>query len=384
VTPAVLERWLREKAWPLWLERGVDWKRGSFFEALDLEHHGCHAPFRRLRVAARQIFVFSAAHRAGLAGADRAVALGLGFLERHAAQKEGGYAWRFDLEHRVIDATRDLYDHAFVLLAFASAEGVVAGAGCRERTLALLEWIDAAFAHPAGGYAESVPPALPRRQNPHMHLLEALLAAHEAFGDAVFLERARGIVALFRSRLFDEATGALPEFFGETLEAERSFGRFVVEPGHHYEWAWLLHRYQALAGGSEALGGIVGRLLAVADARLAGGVVNALGSDGSVVDGGFRLWPQTERLRAACVRGGAEREIGEAARVLGAYLRPDGLWHERRHAGGEWSRESAPASSLYHLTGAILAAGAGKPACFLSSSRCPDETAPRAVLRNES
>ena len=361
MTPADLDRWLREAAWPLWLERGVDWKRGSFFEALDLEHHGCHAPYRRLRVAARQIFVFSAAHRAGLAGADRAVTLGLDFLERHAAQEEGGYAWRFDLEHRVIDTQRAT-STTMPSCCWPSRvrRAWCRGAGCRERALALVDWITLAFAHPAGGYAESVPPALPRRQNPHMHLLEALLAASEAFGDAIFLERAAGIVTLFRSRLFDEATGALPEYFGETLEAERRDGRFEVEPGHHYEWVWLLDWYQRLAGEDAALRTLSERLLVFADRALQpGGALNVLDDSGAVVDAGFRLWPQAERLRAMCVCGG---DVAEAAARLGSFLRPDGLWHERRSAGGAWSDEPAPASSLYHLTGAILFLDEGKHA----------------------
>src|ERR1700680_135060 len=72
--------WLRGHAWPLWLERGVDWKRRAFLEHLDLASLECRAPFRRLRVAARQTFVFSKAAAHGVAGAVEAVALGLEFL----------------------------------------------------------------------------------------------------------------------------------------------------------------------------------------------------------------------------------------------------------------------------------------------------------------
>ncbi len=351
-------------AWPRWVADGVDRERGGFFEALALDGSGCRADFRRLRVVARQIFSFAAAQRHGVAGADEAVRIGLRFLEDHAAHDQGGYAWRFDLDHRVIDDTRDLYDHAFVLLALSSAAGVVPAEPLRERAEALTAWIVRAFAHPAGGYVESLPPALPRRQNPHMHLLEALLAAHEAFGGALFLETAATLIALFRERIFDHDAGALPEFFDEDWQAERRGGVFLVEPGHHCEWVWLLAWYQRLAGADVSLQSIAARLMDFVD-RFGvgphGHLVDALGSDGSVIDGGARLWPQTEWLRAEHLR--AEPDPARqhmAARSLAALLRPDGLWHERRAADGTLWHGPAPASSLYHLTGAILWVEAGR------------------------
>ena len=353
-----LDRWLREAAWPTWLAHGVDWQRGGFFEALDLHAHACIAPFRRLRVVARQTYVFSHAHQAGLAGADQAVRLGLAFLERHAAHPEGGYAWRFDLGHRATDLTRDLYDHAFVLLALSSATAVLGAAGLRPQALALLEWLDGAFPHAHGGYLESLPPALPRRQNPHMHLLEALLAAYEAFGNRIFLARAGELLTLVAERMMDAETGALPEYFDETLRPNRRGGVFLVEPGHHCEWVWLLHRATALGAQLDGAGDIAARLMAFVD-RICigpghGGVIDLVDSSGAVLEAGARLWPQTERLKAEFLRPDPDpRRQLQAAEVLQAYLRPDGLWHERRGADGVMSDQPAPASSLYHLTCAI-------------------------------
>jgi mannose-6-phosphate isomerase len=362
---AALQAWLQEAAWPLWLAHGLDRERGGFFEALDLRAHRCAAPFRRLRVVARQIFVFSNAHRCGVAGAASAVQIGLDFLANHAAQHDGGYAWRFDLAHRPTDLRRDLYDHAFVLLALSSATAVVGTDVLRPKALALVDWLERDFVHPLGGYVESLPPALPRRQNPHMHLLEALLAAYEAFGDVLFLDRAAALVSLFAERLFDEASGALPEFFDEALAPARNAGVFLVEPGHHCEWVWLLHQARSLGVAHPQLDELMARLMVFVD-RFAidpvhGGVVDELSSDGALRSGGARLWPQTERLRAEFLRadGTVARRLA-AVRGLAAYLRADGLWHERRLADGALSDEAAPASSLYHLTGAIVAVG--KPA----------------------
>ena len=355
---AALRRWLLTAALPLWLAHGIDHARGGFFEALDLRTHRCAAPFRRLRVVARQTVVFSQAASLGLPGAEDAVRLGLHFLEAHAAQDDGGYAWRFDLAHKPTDLTRDLYDHAFVLLALASAAHLAGAETLRPRAWSLLAWLDTAFAHPAGGYRESLPPALPRRQNPHMHLLEALLAAHAAFGDAIFLARAQALVDLFATRLFDAQTGALPEYFDERLSPLRDDGRFLVEPGHHCEWVWLLHQANTL--GVRLPRDASARLMAFTDRYgidpAHGALVDELGSDGTVRAAGSRLWPQTERLRAEFLRpdASAARQL-QAVRALAAYLRPDGLWHERRLADGAFADVPAPASSLYHLTGAVLA-----------------------------
>src|SRR5690606_23504052 len=145
--------------------------------------------------------VFSQAHRHGLPRAAEAVELGIDFLRRRAALPGGGYAWRFGLDGRVLDARIDHYDQAFVLLALSAATAVLPAPVLLPLAMALDDFCEAAMTHPAGGYVESLPPALPRRQNPHMHLLEARLAAAEAFAEPRFLHRAGPLVALFQQHL---------------------------------------------------------------------------------------------------------------------------------------------------------------------------------------
>jgi mannose/cellobiose epimerase-like protein (N-acyl-D-glucosamine 2-epimerase family) len=137
----VRTRWLKDHAWPLWLAHGVDWKRRGFHEHLDLSSLECRAEFRRLRVAARQTYVFSKAASCGVPGTREVVMLGLAFLRGPARLAEGGFAWRFDLDNRPIDRTRDLYDHAFVLLAFAAAAPVVGVESLRPEAMAVVAYI---------------------------------------------------------------------------------------------------------------------------------------------------------------------------------------------------------------------------------------------------
>jgi mannose/cellobiose epimerase-like protein (N-acyl-D-glucosamine 2-epimerase family) len=358
-------QWLRDQAWPLWLEHGIDWNRRAFHEHLDLTSLACGAVFRRLRVAARQTYVFSKAAAYGVPGAAGAVALGLDFLRGPARLADGGFARRFDLDNRPIDHTRDLYDHAFVLLAFASASAVAGAEGLRRDAIALVDFISANFAHPDAGYQESIPHALPRRQNPHMHLFEALLAAHAAFGDELFFARASELAEVFLCLLFQPGEGALPELFDEALKPCREAGRFQSEPGHHYEWIWLLDWYNKSAAAMglpvrPAFGAASDALLAFADRYAldphSGLVVNGIWSDGAVQDGGFRLWPQTERLKAEARRENAPSDgVASARAALAKHLvgvRP-GLWIERLDELGRGNREPAPATSLYHLTAAL-------------------------------
>lgn len=364
--------WLRDTAWPFWLAHGIDRRDDGtaigFHEFLSLDDLRCAADYRRLRVVTRQIFVFAEALAAGMAEAEEAVALGLHYLRTHAFDAEGGYHWRFDLRGSVLDAKRDLYDHAFVLLALSTAMKVRPDPVLRAEALALDDYLHSTFPHPAGGYGESLPASLPRRQNPHMHLLEACLAASEAFPDGPFLDRAEGIVDLFLFRMFQAAEGALPEYFDDGLVPHREHGRFAVEPGHHSEWVWLLDWYakRRAAVGRTALPSVataIGSLNRFVDRfgihPETGALVDVLWSDGSLSSGRQRLWPQTERLKAEILRPDASPErILKAFAVLQDYIAPapKGLWREQREADGTFSLMPAPASSLYHLTSAYTVA----------------------------
>jgi mannose/cellobiose epimerase-like protein (N-acyl-D-glucosamine 2-epimerase family) len=364
--------WLRKVAWPFWLEHGIDRRADGcalgFHEFLSLEDLRCAADYRRLRVLTRQTVVFSEALAAGMDDAAEAVELGLYYLRTHAFDKRGGYHWRFDLHGGIMDPKRDLYDHAFVLLALATAERVRPSSVLRAEALALDTYLHTVFPHPAGGYGESVPPSLPRRQNPHMHLLEACLAASEAFDDSPFLERATGIVDLFLDRMFQRDEGALPEYFDNGLVPHREGGLFIVEPGHHSEWVWLLDWY---ARRISAIGQTPREVVTEAIRQLnafvdrfgihpgTGGLVDVLRSDGSVSSTGQRLWPQAERLKAEILRPDRqEARILQAFAVLEDYITPapPGLWMEQRVADGSFKPMPAPASSLYHLTSAYTVA----------------------------
>ncbi len=91
--------------------------------------------------------------------------------------------------------------------------------------------------------------------------------------------------------------------------------------------------------------------------------MDALNIDLSIRSRQARLWPQTERLKAALIlaeiASGAERDdfirdAHSALNGLARYLEPSGLWRDKLQPDGQFVDEPSPASSLYHLMVACL------------------------------
>jgi mannose-6-phosphate isomerase len=91
--------------------------------------------------------------------------------------------------------------------------------------------------------------------------------------------------------------------------------------------------------------------------------VNSLLDDFTVKDANARLWPQTERLKAALLAATLTdaphywRMAHSAATSFLPYLQTPvaGLWFDLRQPNGTFLDSPAPASTFYHLVGAILA-----------------------------
>ena len=86
-----------------------------------------------------------------------------------------------------------------------------------------------------------------------------------------------------------------------------------------------------------------------------GTAVNALYDDLTVADPDARLWPQTEFLKAALIHENASDALN-AANALALYLDTPirGLWRDRLKDDGTFEPEPAPASSFYHVAGAVM------------------------------
>lgn len=353
-----LEDWFIARTLPLWARACAD-AAGGFYESLD--YRGAGIPGRRrVRVQCRQIHTFSEAARRGwLPECEKIAARGFERLIETAVPSEGARGCVHSLhdDGSIDQYLRDLYDQAFLLLACAariSAAGDERAAKIAKNTLAFL---DREFASSYGGYRENDRGGHPRRQNPHMHLFEALMALYRATGDAAALHRAQAIDALFRAKFFDVKAGALREFFNDDWSLiEKTSER--LEPGHMAEWVALLDRYERLSGETRA--SAKKALYAGADAwRIPGQpfLPNAAVIGARAAPAARRLWPQTELLRAAVILGEDADADAVAQGLFETYLAvpTEGLWCDEFDANGERLAETVPASILYHLHEAVCA-----------------------------
>lgn len=364
-TEASLARtWLLDVAAPLWAERGRT-PTGLFAERMTLAGEPDDSYFR-IFVQARHIFSFVAIGRMGWNGPWRdLVAETMGQILQSAKRDDGFFVHRLDRDARHLDARADLYDQAFVLLALATAGGALARKDWFDEAEQLLDRIEGQWGHAEGGFTEGevVDPHV-RRQNPHMHLFEAFLALHEASGRARFRNAAARIADLARSRFIDPRSGALLEYFTPSLSPASGIEGRIAEPGHCFEWAWLFERLaaQGHAGAEQASDDLVGFARRHGLSSRHGVAINEVLTDGSMHEGNARLWPQTERLKAAVARlrrlgdPAEAHEAAAAAAGLRRYLdvAVPGLWRDKLRPDGSWIEELAPGSSLYHISCAYL------------------------------
>ena len=220
-----------------------------------------------LYVTGRMTHTYSLAHLLGVPGAAELVDHGLRSLRTVFRDAEHGGWFTAVGPDGVVDDRKWSYPHAFVVLAASSA--LVAGrpgAELLDEALAVVEerfwddelgvvveeW-DAAFTR-LSGY---------RGANANMHTVEAFLAAYDATGRRVWLDRARriservaGVAAEHAWRLpehYDARFRPLLDHNADHLDDP--FKPFGATVGHGFEWSrLLLHLSAALAGSGASVG----------------------------------------------------------------------------------------------------------------------------------
>ena len=117
-----LKKWFIEDALPLWAAQGYDHERGGFYETLNFDGEPVTGQPRRVRVQARQIYVFAHAGVLGWHdGAEQLSAKGFDYFLAHACPDDGdrGCVHLLSDDGAIVDDQRDLYDQAFLILAAA-------------------------------------------------------------------------------------------------------------------------------------------------------------------------------------------------------------------------------------------------------------------------
>jgi mannose/cellobiose epimerase-like protein (N-acyl-D-glucosamine 2-epimerase family) len=354
-----------EHSLPLWSGEGWDRTTGGFVERLDQTGGAVRGAARRVRVQARQIYCFAKAAQIGWYPEGREIALkGLEYLLTKAKSPDGqpGYVHLLAPDGAVVNPLRDTYDHAFILLALASVYALDRDAQMRAEIDSLLAFLDRQLRSPHGGFLEGLPASMPRRQNPHMHLFEAMIAAFDATHDVSFQQRAGEFFALFVSKFYDKQKHVLGEYF------ENDWSKIepvIVEPGHQAEWVWLLLGFERITGcpTGRYRSELLPSALRYRD-DVSGCLVDEGDANGNIRKHTRRLWPQTEIAKAWIAQAeGGETGAADEARAALVRLQQNylchpvkGGWYDQFDRDGRSLLDTIPASSFYHILCAVAEA----------------------------
>ncbi|SDV47821.1 AGE family epimerase/isomerase [Chitinasiproducens palmae] len=357
---AAVARHYRDVILPAWREAGFDREMGLPFEALDAQGQALPAQRYRAMACARQAYVFAQA--GDQAHAERLLA---SLAERFRDSESGGWFYSIDANGAPLDTSKDLYTHAFIV--FASAE-LLRRFGTPQASALLLDTlqiVDDRFGTTDGSgllnasldrhFARALSGPL---QNPLMHLVEACLSARDALPARDFDARLEHLGDAVRRHFVDSRTGCV-------LELPREAADNRVEPGHQFEWYFLVHG-AGKPWAPRALAKDIGRAYrhavqhGIEPRNL--GVRAALNADGGVREAGQRIWAQTEYLRALALHEGATPTLARALHAFREhFLRPVG-WIESRAADGTIERDDMPSTTPYHLCTALAGLHAGTQA----------------------
>jgi len=281
------------------------------FHTLDHDGTPLPDPLQELHATTRMIHSYALAELCGLDGAGM-VDHGMRYLaEGHA--DAGGWAWGVE-GHTAVDRRKMAYGHVFVLLAASSAQ-LVGHEDAPALLAAATEVLDRHFWEEEPGLlgadfdAHWQPLSGYRGMNANMHGSEALMAAYEATGREIYLERAGRILDFFLRRQAPAHGWRIPEHYFEDWSVDAAhdgdpmFRPAGTTPGHSLEFARLFLQHWELASrpGSDApeiARALVSRALADGWNDADGGLHYTVGFDGAPLITDRYWWPVTEGIGA--------------------------------------------------------------------------------------
>lgn len=368
--------WLQNSAMPFWSQQGINSDSGAVYEKFNANHLPDLTAVFRSRVQARQVFVFAAAYQQGWLPDALSVVAGIQqFLNQHAKKgdAEAGYVHSLTASGQQLDQKLDAYDFAFFLLSCAYRYQSFSDLQALDQANKILQQIELQFRSAPGGWMEGDYTSPYRRQNPHMHLFEAFLALYQVTKDGKWLAKAGQIYTLFETVFFRADQGILLEYFTDQWQPLPGTQGMLVEPGHMFEWVWLLRWYQQLTGTpvDHYCETLYQNGLKLGLEPGSGLIYDEVLPNGEPVKNTKRLWPLTELIKASLAQAKAssdstykvqaEQKAALAIELLFRfYINPDvtGLYVDQLDENNKVCVADAPASTLYHLMVAGLEARA--------------------------
>ncbi|HJR30137.1 MAG TPA: AGE family epimerase/isomerase [Pseudomonas sp.] len=334
---------------PLWQGPGWNADMALPYEALDAEHRPLPPQRYRAMACARQLYLFSSLIGQVPQAEARAAAL-FRSLQRHFHDAEhGGWFYSIDSQGTPLDQRKDLYTHAFILFACAHYWDKVREPLVESVLNAALEVVAQRFATGDGLYEASLDRDWSSLdsgplQNPLMHLAEAFLATLSVREDAAVQNALVELCTAMHQRFIDPQHAVLME---KPLGAVDNW----FEPGHQFEWYFLLQSSPLLRGSK--LHASLERAFAFTEQRgvdqQTGAVRAMLELNDRPRDATQRIWAQAEYLRALTLRPDSEASVQRQLQALQQRFLHAGGWYECRDEHGEVSRKDMPSTTPYHL-----------------------------------
>lgn len=373
-------------------------RAGAGFHTLDGAGRPLPGGVQELHNTTRLVHSYALAHLAGRPDRAGIIDRGMDYLwSHHRDPVHGGYVWSLDGD-AVADGTKLAYGHVFVLLAASSAK--LAGHPQADRVLTdICEVLDRHYwDEGAGLFRDEFTRdwqafSTYRGMNANMHGVEALLAAHEATGEALFLTRAGRILDFFIAGQAAAHGWRIPEHYDDQWRVDPGYAGNPVfrpagtTPGHSLEMARLALHWWDLAGRPDSEMPLMARALirtALAGGwdKTRGGLVYTLHLDSGEVDNPARYWwPVTEALGALAALIKHDPQPGDEGwyrriwRFAAQHLidpEHGGWWHELGPDNRPSDRQFKGKPDLYHALQADLlplAPGLSQPAKGLAQIR---------------
>jgi mannose/cellobiose epimerase-like protein (N-acyl-D-glucosamine 2-epimerase family) len=355
----LLDEIVCDRLLPIWSQHRWSAGGGEFFERVLPDLTPIPLPYCRTMVLARLLYVFSSAHLRYGGAEYRRSADSLYATLRDVCWDKTHEGWYHSVKPSgdPHDAKKDLYAHAFCIFGLAHYAAATGDAEALALAHQTRDVIDRHFLTCDGWFSAEAATDWKSRsdqlvQNPHMHLLEAYLVLYGLTGTTTALQDAWQLVRVYAEILRDPETGLIYEWPRRprgAVDAPPS----LVEPGHQFEWSWLLIEFSDLTA-TGTYRAEAARLFEWAIAHGVdgiGGVFSEVSVAGDVTRDQKRLWPITEAVRACCVQNPSQqRAMSEHLRVLFAhYLSAARGWNELLDRNLQPIQAFLPASSLYHV-----------------------------------
>ena len=237
-----------------------------------------------------------------------------------------------------------------------------------EISIKSLNWINNFWRHKEIGFIEDPKNSIICRANPHMHLLEASLSWEEndlQINKKVWEKLSDEIIDLSITKLIDPKRKILHELFDPNWNLSLKPDEQYIEPGHQYEWAWLIIKWCNLRKNYKYIE-IANELINNAEKygydKKRKVCINSLDCNLKYLDRKAKLWPQTERLKALLYiesfssnKTLIRNNINDAIQSIKNYLQntDQKIWHECIDEKGNFTLEPTKASSFYHVVTAL-------------------------------